>query len=251
MTVKISCSTMYGEKPLFLKSNKFSDYIIINQCEDQSHERDNYLNYYEKGISRSRNRMLENANQESIIIISDNDVSYTDDVYEKVRKAFENHPEMDVLTFMFMTPEGDFTKEYKNKFFEHNKFTIGKVASIEIALKMKFIKKNNLKFDENFGLGSKYETGEEFIFLSDVLKKGGRIGFVPEIIAFHPKEASGSNFKNRQLIEAKGAMVNRVFGMVGLPICLLFTLKKFKNSQLGFIQFFIVMITGYFKSKKI
>lgn len=244
MKVEIACSTMFGQKPEFILNDNLNDFIIINQCKSANHENPDFLNFYEVGLSRSRNRALYNSDAD-IIIISDNDVRYVDNVYDVVRNSFLEHPDLDIITFMFKTPEGHFSKKYKNHFFLHNFFTIGKVYSIEIAIKLKKIKEMGVSFNEEFGLGSKYETGEEYIFLHDALKRGLKIGFVPQIIAMHPEESSGSNFKNHDLIIAKGALFRKTFGVLGIFICLIFALKKYKLTELTLINFLKLMISGF------
>jgi len=244
MKVTIACSTMYGKEPLFLSQNNFENYIVINQCNQKNQENPNFLNFYEKGLSLSRNRAIENID-DGIVIITDNDVYFSKDTIQRVVSAFEKYSDMDILTFQFETPNGEYTKKYKNYFFKHNKFTLSKVASIEIAFRVKSIKDKGLKFNEKFGLGSVYKSSEEYIFLVDALEKGLKIGFVPEVISYHPNEASGSNFNNLELIVAKGAMIRKVFGIIGFPICFYMAFRKYKLSNYSFYKFISLMLNGF------
>ena len=45
-------------------------------------------------------------------------------------------------------------KKYKN-LHKLNKINLLKISSIEIVAKTSFVKENNIRFNENFGLGSK------------------------------------------------------------------------------------------------
>ena len=129
--------------------------------------------------------------------------------------------------------------------------SIMKVSSIEIAFRINSIKIKNLKFDEKFGLGTNNPTGEEAIFLSDALKQGLKILYIPLPIVFHPKESSGGMFKdNPKLIRAKGAMFYRIFGIWGYLVSFLFALKKYRMSNYKFFKFLTYMLEGINKYKK-
>lgn len=245
LKIDVLCSTMYGKVPLiFIRGTKPDDVIVINQCIEGANENKDFLNYYEKGLSKSRNAAIFNAKAE-ICLIADNDVYYGDETFEKVRNAFLKYPEADILTFKIETPDGEPFKSYRENFFWHNKHSVAKVSSIEIAFRRKSIVQNRILFDENFGLGSRFATGEEYIFLRDALKKGLKAAFVPEVIVYHPKESSGGQFNNIELIEAKGAMIRRVFGISGYLVCMIFCLKKFRYSQYGFLTFLKTILKGF------
>lgn len=247
MKVQVLCSTMYGVQPLLInKGNVSVNIVIVNQCKDVDHEVPEYLNFYERGLSKSRNRCLENA-QADFCLITDNDTYLNDKAISIIEEAFLDYPDADVLTFQVETPEGELYKSYKEKFFWHDKLSLAKVSSVEIAFRRKSILHNNIKFDEDFGLGSYYPTSEEYIFLVDALNKGLKIGYVPEVIVYHPKESSGGDFSNKELVYAKGAMISRVFGTKGILICLLFSLKKYKYSSMNFLSFLKLLCAGYFK----
>ena len=53
-----------------------------------------------------------------------------------------------------------------------------KIISCEISFKRTSIINNNLKFDENYGSGTKFNRGEEQIFLYEALKKGLKVLFI-------------------------------------------------------------------------
>lgn len=249
MKIQVLCSTMNSEKPLFTqKGFQAESNLIINQIKSENEFCPNFINFYERGLSKSRNRGIENS-EADICLITDNDVYFDDNLLKIIETYFNKHTDADILTFQIETPEGEPFKEYKNKFFWHNKLSLAKVCSVEIAFRRKSILEKKIKFDESFGLGTKFPTGEEYIFLSDSLKAGLKIAYIPKVIAYHPKESSGNNFDNLDLIKAKGAMINRVFGIFGLPLCLLFSLKKYKKSDLSFLKFFKVIIAGYLKIK--
>lgn len=250
MKVQIICSTMYGKSPLFLQKNyNVGDYLVINQCKERSQEVNSFFNCYETGLSKSRNKALKFSDAD-ICIVSDNDVYYHENIKMIIEKAFHDYPDADAITFQIQTPEGEMYKDYSSKFCWHNKLSLAKVSSVEIAFRRNSILEKDIKFDEKFGLGSTYPTSEEYIFLADCLDKGLKIAYVPKIIAFHPKESSGGDFFNDTLVKAKGAMIHRVFGDKGILICLLFSIRKYKYSGKPFFNFCKIIFSGFFKHRK-
>lgn len=228
-------------------------YLIINQVNDNyksNYKASNIFSIKEKGLSKSRNKALELCDGD-IALISDDDVEYVENLQEIIIRAFEENRDADIITFQIKTPDEKLFKEnYKIFQFTHNIKTIMRVSSIEIAFRVKSIKENKIKFDEKFGLGTNYPTGEEAIFLYGAMKKGLKIIYVPIPIVYHPKESSGGMFKNNPiLIKAKGAMFYRIFGIKSYLISLLFAYKKYKMSNYSFFEFFSYMLEGIKKYK--
>lgn len=221
--------------------------IIINQLikkQKSNYDKSELYSFQEKGLSRSRNKALRYALSD-ICLVSDDDIVYKNNIEKLVVDTFDRYPEADIITFQVETPEGEPYKNYKDRPFSHSLRTLMTVSSVEIAIRRNRIIKTGLSFDERFGLGTEYPTGEEFIFLSDALRKGLKILYVPIPIVVHPRESSGGAFVNNpKLIEAKGAMFYRVFGSKAYLISVLFALRKYKMARVSFIHFFKLMLVG-------
>ena len=148
-----------------------------------------------------------------------------------------------------------FKNNYSKKEYWHNKHTILKCSSIEIAFKRKSIIDNNLNFDTEFGLGSKYRVHDEVIFLMDALKKGLKLKYIPVPIVIHPKESSGTNYIDH-LIISKGAAFVRLFGNKAYFYNIAFAIKKYKEykTKYTFSKFLLLIFKGsreYKQSHKI
>ena len=204
---------------------------------------ENLYEYTERGLSRSRNHALGHATGE-LCLLSDDDLYYKENIESLITHAFEENPTADIITFQIETPDGKPYKNYKTESFWHTKRTVMRVASVEIAFKESAIEENHLRFDENFGLGATFPTGEENIFLSDALDRKLKVLFVPLPIVIHPLESSGGDFNNAKLIQAKGAMLERIFGVSGYAVSFLFALKKYRLSSYSLFGFFRLMIQG-------
>jgi glycosyltransferase involved in cell wall biosynthesis len=226
-------------------------YLIINQLLNKSlekHSVDNVYTYYEKGLSKSRNKAISKSKAE-ICLISDDDLVYKENIETIIVNAFNENKDADIITFQVETPDEEQYKNYKRESFWHTKKTLMGVSSVEIAFRRNSIVESNLKFDERFGLGTNLPTGEEIIFLTDSLRNGLKILYIPVPIVIHPLESSGKDYDNKILIKAKGAMFYRIFGLSGYLLSILFAYKKHKLSKYSFFMFCKLMFSGisYYK----
>jgi glycosyltransferase involved in cell wall biosynthesis len=230
--------------------------LIINQIKEKylfEIEKQNMrlMSFAEKGISKSRNSGLNNVSSE-FTLITDEDIRFKNGFDKVILSSFANNPKADIIVFQMETNEGKPLKIYKKNSAWLNVMGIMKVSSVEIAFRTEVIKNQNLKFDENFGLGSKYPTGEEAIFLADALRKRLKILYVPIPIVIHPSTGSGYQFKNNvELIRSKGALFYRIFNWKSYFVCFLFALKKYKLSSVSFFEFLREMYKGISSYKQL
>lgn len=215
------------------EKNIFKDCLIINQItkdglkivnEEIKEKNIKMLSFLEKGLSKSRNRGLEKSEAE-IILLTDDDVTFEKDLFNIVKEEFEKNPNIDILTFKYEKESGKYKKNYSKSEFIHDFSTIKKVSSIEIALKKENVIKNKVMYDENFGLGSKFATGEENIFLKDCLEKKIKIKYIPRVIAGHPNITSGLIFDDKSFY-SKGAAYYRLYGQISYLMGIPFIIRK-------------------------
>ena len=79
------------------------------------------------------------------------------------------NPSADIITFKMNDLNGNSFKDYpiiKN----HNKKSLSFVNSVVIAFRRNSIISNKVLFDENFGLGSIFQTADEYVFLRNALE---------------------------------------------------------------------------------
>ena len=183
--------------------------LIINQSRDNvlvsNFEKVRVINIDEKGLSKSRNLAIKNASKE-ICLIADDDVVYLPNFHKKIIKAFNQNREASIITFNHQRIGKEFPQNISRKVYSHSKKTIENVCSIEIAFKLKDIEASRVCFDENFGLGSYFETAEEYLFLCDAIKARIRVFFYPAIIASHPLITSGDDQGGDRILFARGAL---------------------------------------------
>ncbi|HET8963068.1 MAG TPA: hypothetical protein VFM99_04180, partial [Chitinophagales bacterium] len=102
-----------------------------------------------------------------------------------------------------------------------------KVSSCEMLLKRNWILQNKIAFNTQFGLGAIYPGGEEFIFITEVIKAGGTARFIPiNICILETTITSGRNY-TPAMVTAKGAMIRKVYGWKFLFINFAYTMRKY------------------------
>ncbi|XVH58589.1 glycosyltransferase [Providencia hangzhouensis] len=233
MKIEILVSTLNDGIENLSLSPSF-DYLIIHQVNNQK----DYTEIYNKlklpnvkcissntiGLSISRNIAIKNSTADFIWIMDD-DVEVTEDSFIKISNFIEKNPNYDMFVLSHAT---HIIKNNKIKTFEINKITAMSISSIDMLIKRKSILENNILFNESFGLGAKYPSGEEYILAIDMLKRGLRILKTTQIFALHPDISSGNDFYSTPIkLESKLKMFKHCYGRVlGNAFYLAFIMKK-------------------------
>lgn len=164
-----------------------------------------------RGLAANRNNALKNA-QGDILLLSDDDTSYTAEKFQIVLKRFKTYPKADIICFKATDQEGNEIKHYASQPFIYAKRPKGTFfSSCEIA----FRRSSNLPFfDERFGLGSQYlACGEEEVFLETAYRKGLKIIYLPEVIVSTNANTTGKRFLvNAAVRRSKGAVLSVIYG---------------------------------------
>ncbi|MBF2708386.1 glycosyltransferase family 2 protein [Flavobacterium soyangense] len=240
----------------------FSDFsiLIVNQTQENNLLVSEFpsirvINSFEKGLSRSRNLALKNAIGK-IVLIADDDVVYKKDFDTTIVHAHNQYNNKAVISFCIEKPNGMLFKKYlPNAKKDLSLLELFNVLSIEISINKLILDKLGITFDENFGLGSTFEMGEEAIFLSDIKEKNQQIAFVPSIIVMHSEISSIEKINFEQRYYIQGAFLSRVlkaYCFVGLVTKLFFDLKQkklkmnhipeaIKNANQGKIDYYYIL----------
>ncbi|MFH7012569.1 glycosyltransferase family A protein [Flavobacterium sp. FlaQc-52] len=213
--------------------------LIVNQSESSflSSEFDSVkvINCREKGLSKSRNKAIDNACKK-ICLIADDDVIFEENLRESITLVFEEQQNADIITFNH-TRSGNF-KPIKNRdnIFEHDRKSIWNVSSIEIAFRLEEIKKKELRFEENFGLGALFETAEEFLFLRAALDQKLKVWSNPKVIVSHPEMSSGKMEGTDILIFSRAALFYKLYGVLAYGWLLKYVFFLIRKKNIRFSQ---------------
>lgn len=226
-------------KSLETQTNKNFEAIVVSQ---DNHElvvdllsnyrfSNKHIKINRKGLSHSRNVGLKHISG-TIVTFSDDDCWYDDDSFSIVEQTFSENT-CDIACFQIFDP---ISNQYYKNYSQTPEATVSnkslfRKSSIEIFLNLKNIDKEKLKFDENFGLGAKYPSGEENIFLSDMKKQNMLISYFPRKIVYHLKPNIATRLTPKSFI-GKGPMFKRIYNTpVALCILFLFFFKKFRHLE--------------------
>nr|WP_240923740.1 glycosyltransferase [Psychromonas sp. SA13A] len=178
------------------------------------------------GLSKSRNIGLDYCSTKFAYILDD-DISFydTSNLFNLV-ECF-NKTKAQIIVSRVMTVKGCLFKKYPKGGYRYNKISSATVSSIEMAVDVGFLNNNKIRFDEGFGLGTDYPSGEEFIFLSDCLDNNALIMHRNNIVVSHDEVSSGQDFYSSvQKLSAKKEMFKRIFKKLYFFYLLLFFMKK-------------------------
>jgi len=243
---------------IFVNNNAHSNPIlIINQTQNLNFscphsDNINLINVNEIGLSKSRNLAIENAKAD-ICLLADDDIVYENNFESIILNAFNLNPCADIITFKMNDFKGNSFKEYPI-IKKHNKKSLSFVNSVVIAFRRNSIISNKVFFDENFGLGSTFQTADEYVFLRNALNLNLNIVFHNEVILSHPVDSSGKEVASDRILFAKGALFYKYYNILSLLklIHYLYLMFKFKYISLGqVINKYLIGVKGIIKYIKV
>ena len=214
----------------FLNSIKLSNstlFEVIVVCQDRKGYLDELISNYKfeirilytiTGLSRSRNIGIKNA-KGNILAFPDDDCVYPENLIEKINLFFEKRKEIDIISFNVFDLSNSyrlpFVKVSKSRELSMKDISFG-VSSISI-----FHRNNkNIFFDEDFGMGAKYNSSEEFDYVLRLMQAKSRLWFSEKYRVLHP-DSSGYKSKNiykrtRRNAVGHGAYFKKNLGDLGL-----------------------------------
>ena len=235
MIVEVLVSTL-NDGLLNININKDFNYLIIHQV---SNGKSNFYNdFFEKnlltnkiryiqsdslGLSISRNIALNNSIGDYLWIMDD-DVIINDLAYSELLSLIDKYQTASALIVSHSNKKIKYLSDNNDKYLSI--ISAASVSSIDMVLKKSDL--INIRFNESFGLGAKYPSGEEYIFICNVLSEKKKVLKTQRVLSFHPDVSSGHDFYSSPIkLKTKLKMFNQANGVViGYCFYFLFILKK-------------------------
>lgn len=219
-----------------LKNQTFKDFelIVISQGNDNFTKamlnecglRFFHFHSSVRGLSIARNIGLKHVHGH-YVSISDDDCWYPINALEKVYEILFKNPSYDVACFQIFDPISNiFYKEYSNNKCLLNRISICKVSSIELFFSNRIIEEG-INFDERFGLGGIYNSGEENLFLNEILKRNYHIYYIPHIIVYHRRYVNRCLSMDFQYMKSKFYLFRNLYPLLGFVFYYIFYIKHF------------------------
>lgn len=186
-----------------------------------------YIAQGEHGVTKSRNLALENA-QANILLFCDDDVELLDDFQNILVESFNLNPQVSAITFSVkdLGSEG-LTKNFSDQPFFHNRLSILKVGTIEVAVRRTSLFRSNAKFPEDLGAGALLPVCDEPVFLSRLLAANQSVKYIPISIVAHKKESSGLKIDTYHKLKSRMVCFNYIFGgCLGRVMFVAFSIKN-------------------------
>lgn len=187
----------------------------------------NHIKIDKKGLSLARNVGLPHVNGD-ILTFADDDCWYKEDTVDYIHEVFSDSSRQIVCFQHFDPDKNEYAKNYPNE--EQRNLSNRRVlqqSSIDIFVHTGRVPDYKIGFDESFGLGTKYKSGEENIYLMDLKNKGYQIDYIPKIVSYHPNKEKLKNL-DFDMVVGKGPLFKRLFGgPTGFAMFVAFYFKKF------------------------
>lgn len=255
MKLQVLVATLNNKnaEELYKKMNLTSDALIINQSNEVKYEKKCINNslmecytFNERGLSKSRNNALLRCNGD-IICFADDDMVYSNNYNDDIIKEFNNHPEADAIVFNVNSNIVERSAKKILKFSKVGKMEFREYGSVHIAIRTKAIKKRNIYFNTLFGSGAKYKSGEDTIFLKELLNKNLKLYKSPIVIgSVDMNNSTWFNGYTENYFVDRGAIITCMYPKIKK---ILFFIQACRNSKklLGSYKYFHKIYKWYNK----
>lgn len=236
MKVQVLVAAMHqSDHSLLEKMNIQSDAIVANQCDRNSVENFQwnghnirYLNFAERGVGLNRNNALMRADGD-ICLFADDDMRYCDGYAETLAKAFEQHPEADVLVFNLI--EKDPTRSIIQKFSRVRFYNFLRYGTARFAVRNAAVQNHGIYFNQCFGGGTAHCHGEDNLFLAACLQKGLKVYALPEFVAELTEErpSSWNTGYDEKYLQDQGLLYRTLSRRWWILLCLQDVVRHYKK----------------------
>lgn len=222
----------------YIVSYQYTDERYLEMIPASLQQRDDVAlwKYKGQGLSSNRNQALSHATAD-IILYADDDTRLNEQAFETVQRTFIEHPETDIALFCATSYTGRPLKDYPTA--ERPVTAVPSdyhVSTIEVAFRREKVQ-GVLRFDERFGLGTKFLTcGEEDIWLHDALRHHLTLHYFPlYIVETSTMMKQTMIFVDAGVQRSYGAYLYYVHGAAAWCHCLRFAWRSALKGYCHFI----------------
>lgn len=253
MEIEVLASTMNQEDySIIEKMNIQTGAIIVNQCNinkisniGYNNNNIKFMSLNERGVGLSRNTALMRASGK-VVVFADEDEIFINGYDKVINKEFLKHPKADMIIFNVpsLNPKRKTANIEKEK--RIHKYNCMKFGAVNFAVKLDFLKKNNINFSLLFGGGAKYISGEDSLFIIDVLNNKGKVFASKEVIAnVEQNDSTWFEGFNEKYFISKGALFYAISKSSYKFLCLQFLIRhSYVFKKVGFWKALHLMEKG-------
>lgn len=200
------------------------------------------------GNGRNRNNLLEHASGD-ICLFADDDVTYEEIKVRKIFDVFNDDKSLDFATFEYVSKSH--VKKYPSYSFDLRKAPHGySIVNFEIAFRRESLQ-GKVYFNNLMGLGAPYlGSGEEEVFLLDVLKTGLNCRFFPlEIVRHDDLTTFDTRGGDEGVLRARGMLLRIYYPYMWFPHYAVAAFRVSRKWNIGFYKALKCMFEGYAYAK--
>ena len=240
------------------KMNIRCDAVIANQADreeissfDTEYGRVKMITTATRGVGLNRNIALLVADAE-YILFADDDVVYNDDMPTSVLAAFDENPDADMIVFsMDIVRNGRVSeKRYlKNKRLHvRNSMRFG---TYTLAARRDAVIQNNIVFNQYFGGGCDFSSGEDSLFIKACFDTGLKVYSHDYVLGSCCKDTSSWFVGcNEKYFYDKGVLMGKLFPHSSWIMTMYFAVRFKKETKLSVFERIKYMYSGLRNSKK-
>lgn len=248
MRVQVLVAAMHQQDHSLLeKMNIQSDVIVGNQCDRNEIEsfewnghRVTYLSFAERGVGLNRNNSLMRADGD-ICLFADDDMRYCDGYVETVLRAFEEHPDADVIIFNLI--EKTSTRAVIQKPARVSYLNFLRYGTARVAFRNETVRQQGIYFNQCFGGGTPHCHGEDNLFLAACLQKGLKLYAVPYELAELTEERASSwnNGYDEKYLRDQGVLYRTLSRRWWRLLCLQDAVRHYRKYGMSFGKVYRLM----------
>ncbi len=204
-----------------------------------------------RGVGLNRNIALMAADAD-ILMLSDDDVVYNDDMPENVIAAFENIPDADVIIFgMDIIKDGKVAEKRHLKRGRLRVWNAMRFGTYTVAVRRRSIVNKNITFNQCFGGGCTFSAGEDSLFLKACFDAGLKVFSYDYVLGSCCKDSSSWFVGyNEKYFYDKGVLVRNLFPKSSYLMALYFGIRFKRKTDLGVFRRLRYIYAGVRKGKK-
>lgn len=255
--IQLMISTMnQTDHSLLEKMNVQTDAIVINQCDRNEIEefefRGNHIkwmSFAERGIGLSRNTALMRATGD-IIVFADDDITYVDGYEDIILEAYKKHPKAGMIAFnIFESSEQNYWVKKDQRLFLTKSL---RYATFRVTVKRAELLKKNIFFSLLYGGGAKYQSGEDSLFISKMIRSGiHAVTSAACICTVNYRESTWFRGYTEKYYIDKGVWLANAFPVLKhLFIYYLAFRMRHDTEQYGFLDIYKLMRKGFVEFRK-
>lgn len=198
MELQVLVATMdQNDFSLVEKMNIRTNAIIANQtCENRFDEKNwnfgnvKMISTKTRGVGLNRNIALLAA-EADILLFADDDMCYYSGLEEGVKNAFSQNAMADVIIFSTdITRNGEIVERRYCRRKRARVWNSMKYGTYAVAIRRTTLLKANLKFNELFGGGCPFSSGEDSLFIKACFDQGLKVYTDPYVLGRRSKDDS-------------------------------------------------------------